>query len=371
MSIMVVKGDKIGRHCVIFVLVFLTLGSSICFSKENNYPKGYCTWYAAEEFNKNAPEPGIDWGGDAGVWFSSAKKEGWATTENPYSPEIGSIIVWLDRNDTTEQTGYGHVAVVNRIDWGKKEIHISEMNWGPLMPGTDPKEAKTTNFNRVTTKTLSLESLNRRGRVSTYHFQGYIKPKKNHSTEIPFNSIEEIDSSKTRAEKIARIRREVDSTKAISDSLEERVAVFENVLSGGGLFAPKSQEPSTAPSPSQNTHTVDQTLFKAELINISHKGNSVFVQIRYTNKSDEEIKISYPRAILMDNRGNKKLVKTGNIHSIPPAPGTIHMAFEFDFVFYIDRFSFDVDTTKTIFPPFDLIVNARPPHGSIMFQGIQ
>ena len=177
------------------------------------------------------------------------------------------------------------------------------------------------------------------------------------------NGIKSKETDKTRAEKIARIRMEADSTKAISDSLEERVAVFENVLSGGGLFAPKSQELSTAPSPSQNTHTVDQTLFKAELTNISHKGNSVFVQIRYTNKSDEKIKISYPRAILMDNRGNKKLVKTGNIHSMPPAPGTIHMAFEFDFVFYTDRFGFDVDTTKTISPPFDLIVNAQPPHG--------
>ena len=140
---------------------------------------GYCTWYAAEEFNKHAPEPRIDWGGDAGVWFSNAKKEGWATTDNPYSPEIGSIIVWLDRNDTTEQTGYGHVAVVNRIDRGNKEIHISEMNWRPLMPGTNPDSLKTVNSDSVTTKTLSLESLNRKGRVSTYHFLGYIKPKKN------------------------------------------------------------------------------------------------------------------------------------------------------------------------------------------------
>lgn len=371
MSVMIVKGLKKALHCVISVLVFLTLSTSICFSKENNYPKGYCTWYAAKEFNRNAPEPGIDWGGHAGKWLSNARAKGWATTNDPFSPEIGSIIVWLDRNDTTEQTGYGHVAVVNRIDRGKKEIYISEMNWGPLMPRTNPEEAKTVNFDSVTTKTLPLENLNRKGRVSTYHFQGYIKPKKNYSTEISFNSIEEIDSRKTRAEKIARIRREADSTKAISDSLEERVAVFENVLSGGGLFAPKSQETSTAPSSLQNTHTVDQTLFKAELTNISHKGNSVFVQIRYTNKSDEEIKISYPRAILMDNSGNKDIDKKAGRYSIPPAPGTIHMAFEFDFVFYTDRFGFDIDTIKTILPPFDLIVNARPPHGSIMFQGIR
>ena len=303
-------------------------------------------------------------------WFSNATKNGWETTDNPLNPEIGSIIVWLDRNDKTNQSGYGHVAIVNSIDWGKKEIHISEMNWGPLMTGTDPEDAITINFDSTTTKTLSLESLNRKGRVSTYYFQGYIKPKKNYSTETPINSTK-IDSSETRAEKVARLRREADSTKAISDSLEERVTTFENVLSGGGLFAPKTQEPSTALSSSKNTHIVDQTLFKAELTNISHKGNSVFVQIRYTNKSDKEIEISFPRAILMDNRGNKKLVKTGNIHSIPPAPGTIHMAFEFDFVFYNDRFGFDVDTTKTISPPFDLIVNARPPHGSIMFQGLQ
>lgn len=174
---MIVKSIKTALHYVILVLVFLTLSTSICFSKENNYPKGYCTWYAAEEFNKNALEPGIDWGGNAGVWFSNAKKKGWATTDNPYSPEIGSIIVWLDRNDTTERTGYGHVAVVNRIDWDKKEIYISEMNWGPIDPDTDPNEAKTVNFDKVTTKTLSINNLNRSGRVSTYQFQGYIFPR--------------------------------------------------------------------------------------------------------------------------------------------------------------------------------------------------
>jgi len=367
MLIMAVKGIVKALHCAISVLMFLTLSPSICLSEENNYPKGYCTWYAAEEFNKNAPEPGIDWGGDAGVWFSNAKKKGWATTDNPYSPEKGWIMVWLDKNETTKQTGYGHVAVVNRIDWGKKEIYISEMNWGPLMPETDPKEAKTTNFNRVTTKTLSLESLNRRGRVSTYHFQGYIKPKKNHSKKIPFNSIEEIDSSKTRAEKIARIRKEADSTKAISDSLEERVAVFENVLSGGGLFAPKSQEPSTAPSSLQNTHTVDQTLFKAELTNISHKGNSVFLQIRYTNKSDKDIQILWPRAILMDANGNKAKNSSGYIYTLTPSPSTTFISFEFEF---INPKKSEIDITKTVSAPFDLIINANAPHGSIMFQGI-
>ncbi|MBF0587459.1 CHAP domain-containing protein [Prosthecochloris sp. N2] len=89
---------------------------------------------------------------------------------------MGSIIVWLDRNNTTNQSGYGHVAVVNRIDWGKKEIYISEMNWGPLMPGTNPEDAITINFDSTTTIKLSLENLNRKGRVSTYHFQGHIKP---------------------------------------------------------------------------------------------------------------------------------------------------------------------------------------------------
>ncbi|WP_194185847.1 peptidoglycan DD-metalloendopeptidase family protein [Prosthecochloris ethylica] len=185
------------------------------------------------------------------------------------------------------------------------------------------------------------------------------------------NGIKSKETDKTRAEKIARIRMEADSTKALSDSLEKRVAVFENVLSGGGLFAPKSQKSSTAPPSSQNTRIVDQTLFKAELTNISHKGNSVFVQIRYTNKSDEEIEISYPRAILMDNSGNKDIDKKTGRYLMPPAPGTMHMAFEFDFVFYANQIRTEVDTIKTITPPFDLIVNAQPPHGSIMFQGIR
>jgi len=181
------------------------------------------------------------------------------------------------------------------------------------------------------------------------------------------HGIKSTEAEETRAEKIARIRREVDSTKAISDSLEERVAVFENVLSGGGLFAPKSQEQSTAPSSLQNTHTVDQTLFKAELTNISHKGNSVFLQIRYTNKSDKDIQILWPRAILMDANGNKAKNSSSYIYTLTPSPSTTFISFEFEF---INPKKSEIDITKTVSAPFDLIINANAPHGSIMFQGI-
>lgn len=179
------------RRLIFIVAIAVLFFSPVCFAKENIFKKskGYCTWYAAERFNAFSPVPGVNWRGHAGDWLENADSRGWLTTEDPYDAEIGSLIVWLDRNDKTNQSGKGHVAVVDSIDWGKKEIYISEMNWGPLMPGTDPKEAKTTKFDSVTTKTLSLGNLNRKGRVSTYHFQGYILPRpKNFSLKDILNA---------------------------------------------------------------------------------------------------------------------------------------------------------------------------------------
>lgn len=153
-----------------FLVCYLLLGNTV-YGKQNRFPSGYCTWYAAEEFNKIAPEPGINWSGNAGNWFRNAG--GWATNNQPMSAEKGAIIVWLNNKDDGKP-GYGHVGIVESVDWKSNRVTISEMNWGPIKPGTNKEDAITANFDRVTTETLSLDNLDR-GR---FYFQGFIYPRK-------------------------------------------------------------------------------------------------------------------------------------------------------------------------------------------------
>ena len=83
--------------------------------KPNSFPYGYCTWYVAQ--NKYIP-----WRGNAGAWLYNAKAMGYKTGK---TPQNGSIIV------TTDNTYYGHVAIVQKVS--EDTITISEMNykgWG-------------------------------------------------------------------------------------------------------------------------------------------------------------------------------------------------------------------------------------------------
>ncbi|MBC8548017.1 MAG: CHAP domain-containing protein [Candidatus Brocadiales bacterium] len=159
-----------------WVLV-IPLGVLLYSAKANGFDKGYCTWYAAEQFNENSPAPGVNWRGHAGNWLVNADSSGWLISVDPYDAEAGSLIVWIDSNNNTGVQGYGHVAVVDSVDLEEKKISVSEMNWGPLDPNSSPQEAKTVNFDLVTTKLLSLNELNRAGRVSKYEFKGYIFPR--------------------------------------------------------------------------------------------------------------------------------------------------------------------------------------------------
>lgn len=83
--------------------------------KPNTFPYGYCTWYVAQ--NKYIP-----WRGNAGAWLYNAKAMGYKTGK---TPQAGSIVV------TTDNTYYGHVAIVQKV--GDGTITVSEMNykgWG-------------------------------------------------------------------------------------------------------------------------------------------------------------------------------------------------------------------------------------------------
>jgi len=83
--------------------------------KPNTFPYGYCTWYVAQQ--KYVP-----WRGNAGAWLYNAKSAGYATGSQP---KKGAIVV------TTDNTYYGHVALVTKVS--SDSIVVKEMNydgWG-------------------------------------------------------------------------------------------------------------------------------------------------------------------------------------------------------------------------------------------------
>lgn len=50
--------------------------------------------YIAQEFDKIAPAPGMNWSGDADDWFLNAAQFGWIEKTAPQEAQIGAIILW-------------------------------------------------------------------------------------------------------------------------------------------------------------------------------------------------------------------------------------------------------------------------------------
>jgi surface antigen len=94
----------------------------------HKFPKGYCTWYAAEEFKKRTGR-NVTWRGDAKNWITNASAERFRTVR------ALSTIFLLGKDQIivfgpTATNSYGHVAVIEFVDYFiKMEITISEMNW--------------------------------------------------------------------------------------------------------------------------------------------------------------------------------------------------------------------------------------------------
>jgi surface antigen len=126
------------------------------------FTEGYCTYYAATQFDSVAPSPKLNWHGDAGDWLENAASAGWATSVNAHDAEVNALIIWTDGR-------YGHVGVVSRVD--RDMITVNEMNWGKVIIS---KDAITENFNKVTSTRLPISNLNR---GKTYTFTGYIFPR--------------------------------------------------------------------------------------------------------------------------------------------------------------------------------------------------
>lgn len=155
----------------------LALFSPAALGQTDNCPRGnykgffwgYCTFYAAQAFDKFAPGNGIDWRGNGGQWLLAAQSKGWRTSTNPRDAQIGAVIVW--RN-----TGRGHVAIVD--DVYEDGILISEMNWRVSSEGVADG-----GFNRINQSFIPFSENLDRGHNRRYYFAGFIFPEKMTSTE--------------------------------------------------------------------------------------------------------------------------------------------------------------------------------------------
>ena len=137
------------------------------------FPGGYCTEYAARQFDAVAPSPKVNWTGDAGAWYANADTNGWKRTTDPKKAVPGAIVVWSGG-------GFGHVGVFRSFTKDNANnithINIQEQNWG--LESSDPVDkanAITANWNVITSKQLSITSLNR---STTFTFTGIILPER-------------------------------------------------------------------------------------------------------------------------------------------------------------------------------------------------
>jgi len=133
------------------VVLGLTAQTAFAYSSCKGFYGGYCTSYAAREFDKVAPSPGVNWRGNAKTWYAHASVVGGRVTRMPGAAVAGSIIVWNNQRS-------GHVGVVRRVT--AHYVYGQEMNWG--------------RFGVVTRFKLRRDRLSR----NAYKFVGFVLPKR-------------------------------------------------------------------------------------------------------------------------------------------------------------------------------------------------
>lgn len=161
-----------------FLLLFVVL-FSLCtnvFAMNCNWrtlPDGICAKYAAQEFEKIAPSPGVNWLAYNYDWVVQAQQAGWVVKTEVHSAMIGAIVEWqgLER-------GSGHVAVVRNVLADK--IIVEENNVGKTIGSINYTFADkklqsevTTGWGKTTIRAIKYEDM---AKMDTRKFIGYIWP---------------------------------------------------------------------------------------------------------------------------------------------------------------------------------------------------
>ena len=125
---------------------------------------GQCTTHAARRFDTIAPDPGVNWHGNAAYWYENAADAGWVVDNDLYAARRGAVVVW--------RGGAGHVAFVERVT--TDGIEVSEMNWSQQMCSWSTRY-RTSAWGRVGYASLTWDEVRQR----LWHpFAGYVYPER-------------------------------------------------------------------------------------------------------------------------------------------------------------------------------------------------
>ena len=138
-------------------------------------PGGFCTEYAAREFDKVSS--GADWTmGNAGTWFDEAAARNWDVTTDPTKGVTGAIMVWTFGK-------YGHVAILRGYQRDTTSEILSSYPQdakGTIVAVFDEQNAGkmiddpiTNRFGLVTRRQLPASNFNR----NSLEFKGLILPR--------------------------------------------------------------------------------------------------------------------------------------------------------------------------------------------------
>lgn len=92
----------------------------------NAYPVGQCTWFV----KNRAPWVGNFWG-NANMWPSSARADGYTVNGTPAAGAVGVFAAGQTVGNITADPTYGHVVYVESYDAAAGTINISHGNAGP------------------------------------------------------------------------------------------------------------------------------------------------------------------------------------------------------------------------------------------------
>jgi len=136
-------------------------------------PDGICAKYAAQEFEKIAPSPGVNWLAYNYDWIGQAQQAGWVVKTEVHYAMIGAIVEWqnLDR-------GNGHLAVVRTVLADK--IIVEENNVGKIIgsinytfAGKKLQTEVTKGWGKTTIRAIKYDDM---AKMGTRKFIGYIWP---------------------------------------------------------------------------------------------------------------------------------------------------------------------------------------------------
>jgi len=136
-------------------------------------PDGICAKYAAQEFEKIAPQPGVNWLKYNYDWVLQAKQSGWVVKTNVRDVISGSIVEWQG----LKREG-GHVAIVRQVLANR--IIVEEMNVGTItgtavynFGGESHQSPVTDGWNKIGIRSILYSDLLK---VDNKKFMGYIWP---------------------------------------------------------------------------------------------------------------------------------------------------------------------------------------------------